>query len=558
MEILNRDELPKIGKNINWKEVKKGFIFKTQHKKHGYNEFEFIREEGKKIHLIHDGHEVYILKSSFVTGTISGIIKHCAQIKNDVFEVLNAEEIPLNCKGEIGWISIPKGFIFKTRHAKWGYREFEFVAVDGGDMTLIYDGKESKIKIGSFVKGEVSVAVGAMSFEHRYKVGQEKNCFVITELCRNKNKDRAYKIKCTKCGFDGSGYYTQQGEWKEEYLISEGDLRRGGGCPCCANVAIVPDINSIWATDRWMCDLGLSKEEAEKYTHGKNKKINIICPDCGAQKNNVKILDIYKNKSIGCKCGDGFSYPEKVMSSILDQLNIDYETQATFEWSDRKRYDFYVPSKNMIIETHGSQHYEETRRKNGRTLKEEQENDRFKKDISLLNGIEKYIVIDCRKSNLEFIKSAIESSELCYELDLASVNWLFCEEYALKNIVKSVCDYWVVKSDKEGVTEVSAKFGISVSATRGYLKKGTKLGWCNYSRQEEIKKKVLRCKKVKPVNVFKDGEFIGRYASIYSLQNISYKELGVKLDKGGITKVCKGKISIYKGFTFEYAKKEEE
>ncbi len=42
--------------------------------------------------------------------------------------------------------------------------------------------------------------------------------------------------------------------------------------------------------------------------------------------------------------------PEKSFASLLEELNIEYETQKIV---GGKIYDFYIPSKNMLVETDG-------------------------------------------------------------------------------------------------------------------------------------------------------------------------------------------------------------
>ena len=119
---------------------------------------------------------------------------------------------------------------------------------------------------------------------------------------------------------------------------------------------------------------------------------------------------VFKRK-LGCNvCGDGISYPEKFIEKVLIQLNVKHERQYKTNWSQNKRYDFYLPDYNAIIEVHGEQHYRYTGR--GRSLKEEQENDKFKEELALKNGIKHYIVIDCRKSDSQYIKSNLFNSEL--------------------------------------------------------------------------------------------------------------------------------------------------
>ena len=102
---------------------------------------------------------------------------------------------------------------------------------------------------------------------------------------------------------------------------------------------------------------------------------------------------------------DGISIPEKFMWNVLKELNIEFKTQLNkkdFDWCQNYKYDFYIPSLNMVIETHGRQHYEKSDR--GRTLEEEQLNDKLKKELALNNNIKNYIIVDCRKSELEWLK----------------------------------------------------------------------------------------------------------------------------------------------------------
>ena len=52
---------------------------------------------------------------------------------------------------------------------------------------------------------------------------------------------------------------------------------------------------------------------------------------------------------------------EVAISKILDNLNINYEAQKTFDDLKDKSYlsyDFYIPNQNILIEYQGIQHYE--------------------------------------------------------------------------------------------------------------------------------------------------------------------------------------------------------
>lgn len=308
----------------------------------------------------------------------------------------------------------------------------------------------------------------------KYNIGdnikdEKRNLIIINREIRE--KDQWYKYRCLKCG--------------NENWISKRNLYKRG-CNACGKSPkkIILGINTIWDKARWMCDLGVSEEDAKSNFVSSNKVIIVKCPKCG-KIIKKKISNIYKAHSIACICSDGISYPEKFMYSILKQLNIKFEFHKTFEWSNNKEYDFYLKDYNIIIEVNGGQHYKETNR--GRSLQEEIQNDKSKHDIAFSNGIKKYIVIDARYSTCDFIKENIFKSELNKLFNLDNINWGECEKYALKNLIKSVCDYWN-NNPNIVAREIGELFGYNENTIRCWLKKGVKLGWCNYNPKNEMKK----------------------------------------------------------------------
>ena len=221
-----------------------------------------------------------------------------------------------------------------------------------------------------------------------------------------------------------------------KFEMSWDNFHQGQRCPYCCNSPkkIELGINTIWDTDRWMCDLGVSEKDAKKYSRCSSKKITVICPNCGREKE-ITPNKIYTRKSIECICKSKTSYSEKFLISLLDQLNINYVKEYSPKWSNNKRYDFYLKDYNYIIETHGKQHYTQYGFKSlgGKTLEEEQENDEYKKQLALKNNIDNYIILDCRKSELKWIKNSILNSDLNNIFNLNEVDWLKCEQNALEN-----------------------------------------------------------------------------------------------------------------------------
>lgn len=337
-----------------------------------------------------------------------------------------------------------------------------------------------------------------------------------------------------------------------EFSMCWRDFKQGHRCNICAGRCVTTD-NCISTTDSWMIKYFKNKEDVYIHTSQSNQKVSVVCPNCGKEKEMI-ISSIYKHKSICCTCSDGTSYPEKFTMELLNQLNVKYVTQLSktlFSWCDKYKYDFYLHDYNCIIETHGGQHYKQSTR--GRSLQEEQENDKLKKELALNNGISNYVELDCRYSKLEYIKNSILNSELNNLFNLNNIDWVQCEEFALSNKVKQVCDYWrehnEINNEDLTTTDISRIFNLSVTTIQRYLNKGVKLGWCNYDNTKGIQKKN---KGGKPVEIFKNSKSLGVFESCSELERQSEKLFGIKLNNRKIASVCRGERPHHKGYTFKY------
>ena len=217
---------------------------------------------------------------------------------------------------------------------------------------------------------------------------------------------------------------------------------------------------------------------------GLKKKVKCKCPDCGYEKEMI-IRNIIK-QGFGCHiCGDGISYPEKVLANILFECGIMFEKQISFD-GGITRYDFYVPSHNLIIETHGKQHYRQQHRKGARTLKEEQLNDKYKRLLAHMWGCN-YIAIDCRNSNIHWIVDNIKKSSLKEILNIDDVDIRKIEENSRSSIVKQVCNKF---NDGYKIQELMGMFNIKRLALTNYLKIGTELGFCKYDPELSSKETI--------------------------------------------------------------------
>lgn len=161
----------------------------------------------------------------------------------------------------------------------------------------------------------------------------------------------------------------------------------------------------------------INKEDADLYQIGSARKLEWYCPNCG---NPVGLKSINKvvSRGIPCKlCGDGVSKPEKIVQSAFRQSGIKYEMQKIFPWSGKKRYDFYLPDYNCIVEVNGSQHYTYGfKYLSGVTLEDQQQNDRDKMCNAIKNGIDHYIVIKADDTS-----SAAIIPQFIYKLSICGI-----------------------------------------------------------------------------------------------------------------------------------------
>jgi transposase len=402
---------------------------------------------------------------------------------------------------------------------------FEIIDYDNSKyrITIIYDGKIFNRHVGAFIECKIASIVGKMLKTYKYNVDD------IVEVKSGKIKIiKHIKIPNGKKGVV-RGYSYQCLNCNHQTHITEGHLKEKLGCPVCMGQKVKVGLNDMWTTNPSLAKLLANPEDGYKYMQNSNLKVNWKCPECGNVIKNKQPSQINVS-GISChKCSDKISYPEKITYNFLSQLNVEFETQKVFYWSDNKRYDFYVSNLDLIIEVHGKQHYEESKR--GRSLEEEQENDRLKEKLARENGIDKYIVIDCRKSEIDFIKNNIVKSELIKYFDLNKVEWLKCHEYSCKTLVKTVCEMW--NDGLESTSLIGEKIHLNKGAVSNYLKRGSLLGWCDYSveKVKEMQLLNLHQKRKRRVVCLNTNEIFN------SIQEASQK---YKIADSKITAVCKG------------------
>lgn len=354
----------------------------------------------------------------------------------------------------------------------------------------------------------------------------------------------------------GMSFYTLYDEKEyeiiiEDYLCSTGylilNVKNNHKCDFKIHSSNVPSakfntlINNVFGNpnikNRDLIIKTIGEDKAKTLLPTSNKKIEVCCPTCPS-KQSIWIRDLTKKEFRCMSCSDGFSYPEKLTKNILDKLGISYTTQYKFLNSNH-RYDFYLCDYNVIIETHGSQHYEEKGRKGARTLKEEQENDRYKRELAIANGIktDNYHEVDCRISTLDYCrKGLVEVLSKYIEVDLTEEEWKELDiRSQASNFIK------VIEEFNSGVTQTSLiakKYSLDMTTVQKYLNKGTKMGLCNYKGKEVQKKLVSIPIVATHVDTGKVIEF-DSFAQAHTMFGFKYE---------GIKKCIEGKINSYKNY----------
>jgi len=313
------------------------------------------------------------------------------------------------------------------------------------------------------------------------------------------NKLTPFDVSFSSKGIDGKGYWFKCLEHPEhgskQKDIDSFTSGQEGSIKC--NLC-----NSISTTHPHLVKYFVNPEDAYKYSFGSSKKVPMKCPDCGYKKDTL--ISDFVRLGFSCKkCSDKIPYPEKFMFNVLEQL-LDKHfksqlTKTTLNWCSNYMYDFYLDDINCIIETHGDQHYKENEKWN-MSLVDIMQNDKDKEELAKRNRIDNYIIIDCRKSEMEWIKKNIMKSDLPKLLNFKEedINWLKAHEWACHSLVKVMCDLWNSGIKISGIADI---FKINSVTVRVYLKKGAELMWCNYDALEgkRINSKKVICLATKEV-----------------------------------------------------------
>ena len=462
------------------------------------------------------------------------------------------DELPRN-KSRIDWcnsVGMKVKFVYDDIEG-----EIEILDKLNNDTLLIgYRNKKYEIRTTTFRYGKIGNLLGIKTKEYRFNINtrikDEKRDIVIIdreyrERKRIKNKktyietEKWYKYKCNICSNEN---------WIREHSL----MKQGCNVCCKSSQKTLKGYNDIATTHPNLIKYFYNEEDAFKYTFGSKRKVKFRCLNCNSISSHIikdYLKSVINENNICPNCGDGFSYPNKFMYNLLSQTNIEFISEYSPEWLKRKRFDFYIPSKNLIIEMDGGLgHGNSTHSKSSYTINELAEVDKWKDEQAKIHNL-KVIRIDCNYKDItnrfDYIKNSILKINLLNNLNIKNIDWEKVKKNCLKSIVKEICEY---KNTHENVTleELSRIFNIGKTTCCRYLNQGRTLGYCTYDKDIYVNSKK------KKVEVFKDNVSLGIFDSLIDLERNSIELFGTLLNRKSIRSVCNGERETYKGFTFKY------
>lgn len=303
--------------------------------------------------------------------------------------------------------------------------------------------------------------------------------------------------------------------------------------------------------------------EAYKYSAQSGHIINAQCPFCGYQKK-YSIATI-TNYNFSCPiCGDGISYPNKFMFSLLKQLNINFipeisKTTDGFEWMNNYRYDFYFKTNQdaYFIEMDGAFHY------NSLFISKEESRkvDRLK-DVAAAKHNINVIRIDCNyagHNRFNYVKNSILNSGFSKLFNLSddTVDWELCNESAISNLVKIACEHW--NNGIKSSNKIAEQIGMSCNAVRNYLKTGALLGWCDYDPKNALSISVQSRNesRKKPVAIYKKNNLICICKNSNEVSAKSLEIFGILFNQRQINRICEGYKKAPNGYDVKYVSTNE-
>lgn len=340
-------------------------------------------------------------------------------------------------------------------------------------------------------------------------------------------KQRYAKYKCLQCGTE------------DVKCISS--LKRTG-CRVCCNQKVVRGINDLWTTAPQIAKLLLNKNDGYNVTKFSTKKVDWLCPICNSVLHK-RVSYVSYAENVSCPyCSDGISFPNKLMSNVLSQINVSYIREWSPAWAGKFRYDFYIPQESLIVEMdggygHGNKGTDDIKKSQ---IAIDQAKDNLAKEHEL-----RIIRIDCNYPNNNrdgYIIKNIKSSEFSKIFNLSNVDFTIAAKESTTTLVIKACDLY---NNGSCISRIGRLLNVNPVTISRWLKIGANLKLCDYSPRN--RKNTLDGKyNKKPIHAVDIHGLEIAYDSIINAAN------SLKIDKSSIYRCLNGKQKSCKGYTFKY------
>lgn len=411
--------------------------------------------------------------------------------------------------------------------------ELEIVVYDSINKRVIisYNNKISKITPKDLKECHLGSFLNKRTREFKYNINDTiSNKLILKRFYQGSYKK--YQILCLLCN--------------KESVVDESTMKKSYYCKYCRHSKEARKTNiekSVYSTNPELIKYFYNIEDAKTHSVGFPFSARMVCPICG---NNEQFKQIHKLSKTGfrCKkCSDGVSMGEKYVKSLLEQLQLEFECQYSFEDSTKKNgkrynpiYDFIIFKNNIILEIDGGQH----------DLEEQKEIDDIKNDFAILHN---YNIIRIKYNTYDY--SSL-SKELITKLpyDTTKVNWNKCVYDSLNTDVLKAVELW---NNGLLISNIAQICDHNKDTISNYLKIGNDLSLCEYNHQLAINRRTQYNKKHSShkrkiiCNETKDV-----FDSIVQCSEKSLDTFGVHIGKSSISEYLRGKNKTAKGYTFSY------
>lgn len=297
--------------------------------------------------------------------------------------------------------------------------------------------------------------------------------------------------------------------------IKPSEFYRYPDCPYCNENSrtLIEGFNDLATIRPELVKYFKDKELPKKLLVSSNKKVDLICPDCGYEKQ-MFVYNLTKQGFSCNACGDGVSYPNKILRNLLRDESIERQIEEkALEWNpgwgNKVYFDAKIVKDGQIycIEMQGSQH--KTGVWNGVVDEGVFIRDEYKREKCKENNIIE-IEIDCVDTSFENIKTQLENS-FSGILDFSEVNWDKIALTSEKSLMIKACE--IYNNSLKTVRQIADELEVGRKCVRRYLERGADLGICIYSKEDSAMRGIFYNTKY-TYDIYENDEFLGHFITV--------------------------------------------